>query len=396
MADPRVHRMPPVGVRLTTDVERRLDGFRARVRWTDPTTNKRIGRVSHVRTTEEAEEFFDQMRTATETGNNTTATLTEYATSIGDRWKRGLDLTSTAELYEAGLRLRVLPALGHIKVARLTAGMIDRTIDGWETEHSASTIKNSIAPLVRVLDEAVRDDIITINPAKHRARRSFNQNITRDAGALRTHAIPDLATLNTLAEACGKVHQSYSDHVMLAALLAARGSEVAGLQAGDVDWKNRVVMIERQHYPGKGGLVIKQTKGRRARYVPILDPLEPVLRRLTDDKEPIDPLLRGPRGGVLTTATVRDATKWDTLVASLGMPALSCHGLRHTGATWLADSGVPLHVLQQILGHHSIETTKAYLHPDHRHLSDAAKQANTFLAQTPRRREVAHRDGPTR
>ena len=166
MADPRVHRMPPVGVRLTTDVERRVDGFRARVRWTDPTTNKRIGRVSHVRTTEEAEEFFDQMRTATETGNNTTATLTEYATSIGDRWKRGLDLTSTAELYEAGLRLRVLPTLGHIKVARLTAGMIDRTIDGWETEHSASTIKNSIAPLVRVLDEAVRDDIITINPAK--------------------------------------------------------------------------------------------------------------------------------------------------------------------------------------------------------------------------------------
>jgi len=72
------------------------------------------------------------------------------------------------------------------------------------------------------------------------------------------------------------------------------------LRGGDVDWPNRVVKIERQHYPGKGGLVVKQTKGRRARIVPILDALEPILERLTADKDPDDPLLRGPRGGVLT------------------------------------------------------------------------------------------------
>lgn len=251
-------------MRLTTDVERRVDGFRARVRWTDPLTKKRVGRVSHVRTAEEVEEFFDQMRKATETGTNTAVTLAAYAASIGDRWKRGLDPTSTAENYDIGLRLRVLPALGHIQVVKITAGMIDRTNDQWETEHSASTIKNSIAPLVRVLDEAVRDDIITANTAKHRARRNLGKHVTQTAGALRAHAIPDLATLRTLADACGQVHQSYSDHVMLSALLAARGSEVADLRVGDVDWRNRVVKIERQHYPDKGGRVIKQTKGRRA------------------------------------------------------------------------------------------------------------------------------------
>ncbi|WP_447588217.1 hypothetical protein [Microbacterium lacticum] len=135
----------------------------------------------------------------------------------------------------------MLPALGHIRVAKITAGMIDRTIDAWEAEHSASTIKNSIAPLVRVLDEAVRDDIISINPAKHRARRNLGKHVTHTTGALRQYALPDLSTLQKLATACGKVHQSYSDHVMLAALLAARGSEVAGLRAGDVDWDNRIV-----------------------------------------------------------------------------------------------------------------------------------------------------------
>ena len=32
--------------------------------------------------------------------------------SIGDRWARGIDPTSTYDPYEAGLRLRVLPTLG--------------------------------------------------------------------------------------------------------------------------------------------------------------------------------------------------------------------------------------------------------------------------------------------
>ncbi|MFX4288262.1 hypothetical protein ACQBJO_07985 [Janibacter sp. G349] len=122
MADPRNRRMPPVGVKLTTDVERRVDGFRARVRWTDPSTHKRVGRVAHVHSQEEVEEFFDQMRAATETGNDPTVTLADYAASIGDRWQRGLDPTSTAELYETGFRLRVLPALGHVRVAKITAG----------------------------------------------------------------------------------------------------------------------------------------------------------------------------------------------------------------------------------------------------------------------------------
>ncbi|WP_235561295.1 tyrosine-type recombinase/integrase [Microbacterium sp. Leaf151] len=170
---------------------------------------------------------------------------------------------------------------------------------------------------------------------------------------------------------------------MLAALLAARGSEVAGMRAGDVDWGNRIVWIRRQHYPGRGGLVVKQTKGRRNRPVPMLDALEPTLERLTEGKALDDPLLRGPRGGVLATATVRDATHWDDLVAKLGFDNLTRHGLRHTGATWMADAGLALHVLQEILGHQSIETTKGYLHPDHRHLAEPPDKPTSSSSQPP-------------
>ena len=70
---------------------------------------------------------------------------------------------------------------------------------------------------------------------------------------------------------------------MLAALLAAQGSAVAGPRVGHIDWLHRVVTIERQILPGYGGLVTKRPKGSHAPQVPILKPLEPVLKRLSAD-----------------------------------------------------------------------------------------------------------------
>jgi hypothetical protein len=53
----------------------------------------------------------------------------------------------------------------------ITAGLVDRAIDDWENSLSRSTVKNTVAVLVLVLDEAMRDGLIQRNPAKDRARR---------------------------------------------------------------------------------------------------------------------------------------------------------------------------------------------------------------------------------
>jgi hypothetical protein len=88
-------------------------------------------------------------------------------------------------------------------------------------------------------------------------------------------------------------------------------------------------------------------KGRRRRTIPIIDPLRPTLVRLTAGRRGEERLVLGPRGGVITTATLREATGWDALVTELGQPGLVRHGLRHTALTWMADAGVDLHILQR-------------------------------------------------
>lgn len=60
----------------------------------------------------------------------------------------------------------------------------------------------------------------------------------------------------------------------------------------------------------------------------------------------------------------------------------------------MADAGIALHVLQEILWHQSSETTRGYPHPDHRRRAEAARQANQFLSAALTRSDTSRRDGP--
>ena len=64
----------------------------------------------------------------------------------------------------------------------------------------------------------------------------------------------------------------------------------------------------------------------------------------------------------------------------LGLAGLVRHGLRHTALTWMADSGVLLHVLQRVAGHQDPAMTARYLHPDHRALTDAGATFGAWWA----------------
>ena len=144
---------------------------------------------------------------------------------------------------------------------------------------------------------------------------------------------------------------------------------------------------QRYDHPHDNGLVDKGTKGKRARVVPLIPEVRPLVeRRLALAAARSDGrLFVGPRGGRVSTAILRDATHWDDVVASLGFDRLRRHDLRHTGLTWMADAGVPLHHLRKIAGHGSLTTTQRYLHPDQESITAAGQLLSTHLNAGPDR-----------
>ncbi|MFJ4439011.1 tyrosine-type recombinase/integrase [Streptomyces sp. NPDC088923] len=240
--------------------------------------------------------------------------LADYGATNMDLALRGLEL-KTRDPYLAGWRTRVTPTLGHLAVRTITNGVVDRAVQGWIADgHSRSTMKNTIAVLVRVMEQAVRDNVIKVNPARVTGWQKLYKQAEDELLDPRALALPDWETLVALADALVAAshghYQGWGEVVLFAACTAARIGEVAGCRISDIDTTQWIWTVRRQTTPAPGGLTDKGTKGKRARFVPIVEEIRPLVaqRILAAGPDPDARLFTGPRGGRISTAVLRDAT----------------------------------------------------------------------------------------
>ena len=381
----------PIGVSLSADVEYREGRprpYKARIRWVDPATSRRRSLSESAVDSDAADAWIAVMRDAARAGldlDMAVKSLASYGEVIMPLAIRSLEL-KTLDPYMAGWHKRVIPTLGHLPVRMISHGVVDRAVHSWIADGCGrSTVKNSLAILVRVLDQAVRDGIIERNPAKVTGWQREYQRAEDELDDPRLLALPNWEALTRLAAAA--VEQSadkypgWGEVVIFAACTAARIGEVSGVRKGDIDRDRWIWTVRRQTTPGPGGLIDKATKGKRARKVPIIAEARELVARALDAVGEADArLFTGPRGGRITTAVLRDATHWDDVVLRLGYEHLRRHDLRHTGLTWMADAGVPVHVLRKIAGHGSLTTTQLYLHPDEQSITDAGNALSAHIS----------------
>jgi integrase len=393
------HVQLPVGVELRPDMQHRPERakpYTARVRWTVPGSKERQSTSESFGSEDEAKAWLNRIVNAAARGvdpKTATITLADYGTSNMDLSLRGLE-GKTKDPYLAGWRKRVVPTLGHIPVSMITHGAVDRAVYGWiADECGRSSVKNTIAVLVRVMEQALRDGIIDRNPARVTGWQQEYKRAEDELDDPRSLALPDWHTLTRLADALvDRSHgqfRGWGDVVLFAACTAARIGEVSGCRVKDINTDDWTWNIRRQTTPGPGGLIDKGTKGKRARSVPLIEEVRELVAShiAAVDHDPEGRLFNGPRGGRISTAVLRDATHWDEVVGKLGFEHLRRHDLRHTGLTWLADAGVPVHHLRKIAGHGSLMTTQRYLHPDQQSITDASELLSQHL-QKPRRGQL--------
>jgi integrase len=177
-----------------------------------------------------------------------------------------------------------------------------------------STVKNTLAVLVRVMEQAVRDGLITANPARIKGWQRQYQLAEDELDDPRSLALRNWAALQELAAALvarsADQYPGWGDAVTFAACTAARIGEVSGARIKDIDLTNWNWTVRRQTTPSPRGLADKNTKGKVARRVPLIQEVRPIVaqRVLAAGGRPDARLFTGPRGGRITTAVLRDAT----------------------------------------------------------------------------------------
>lgn len=273
----------------------------------------------------------------------------------------------TIASYERYLKNDIAPSIGELPLTALTHEDIARWVQDLEEDFAPKTIANKHGFLSGALAAAVRAKKIPANPAVG----------TRLPSGERKEMV--FLTREEFARLLAEVPEQWQPLVAFLVASGARWAEVTALKPADVDKAAGTVRIVRAWKKGRDTPGPPKTKkSRRTINVPAS-----VLEQLDYTGEWL--FTKPGRGGHSKDGPVRGQSfrinVWNPAVARAELdPRPRIHDMRHTCASWLIQAGVPLPVIQQHLGHESIQTTvDIYGHLDRRSAKAAAKAIGKAL-----------------
>ena len=333
------------------------------VRFTDPGTGAE--KLRYFKSSKEAKAALTEIATritgGTYSGDAHKITVGEMAT----RWRKAaysprradsLRSTTSAD-YETVLTRYVLKRWGAVKMTDIRAGMIET----WRNELlekgaqpdwkplGPSTVRKALIVLGIVFRFAMRDHIVSVNPASFvkkptvAKRKGAHQRLTPD----------QLALLFTHLKGRARIA------VRVGANTGMREGELFGLRWRDVDLKGRMISVQRQFTHGEMVEFPKTDAGSRdigidAKLATELSAwkLQQKAEHRTDDSL----VIATATGEPMSASNFLQRDFYPALLRA-GLPKVRFHSVRHTAATILASSATPPGAVHRILGHASFATT---------------------------------------
>lgn len=160
-----------------------------------------------------------------------------------------------------------------------------------------------------------------------------------------------------LDNSSGNLH----DMILLALNTGLRFGELIALTWEDIDFEKRLLTINKAIAKG----VLGSTKSNKNRYIPLTTSVIETLKQKKRDTE----LIFFENNSFLVQ--VRYVKKMHKLCKDLKFRRIGWHVLRHTFASHLAQKGISLKAIQELLGHSDIKTTMRYAHLSPRELRQA-------------------------
>ena len=332
----------------------------------DPGTGKQIQRSVYGSTQKEVQQKLSQAVAEVDCGTYQPPSKMTVGQWL-DVWQReylGGVKPFTAQGYAKNIRVHLKPAMGAIKLDALSTHTVQKFINDMSKPHgdkpplSPKTVRNAPGVLHKALQQAVKVGYIRFNPA--------------DACELPRLERKEITPLDSRAIAAfmRAIEGHRFETVYLTMLFTGmRRGETFGLLWDSVDLDKGTIRIDRQlqNIPGKPGefrlISTKNGKGRTVAAAPsVVELLKKHRARQLRDRLKAGPLWQdhgyvfcNEVGEHLSPSTVYHNYK--QIVASIGLPGMRLHDLRHSYAVAALRAGDDIKTVQGNLGHHAASFT---------------------------------------
>jgi integrase len=304
---------------------------------------------------------------------------------------------STLRQYRNHVDLHIAPAIGAVRLARLTAPVAEAFRDALLEKSSRVMARKVLASLKGILGEAQRRGLVAQNtalPVKVDVKKRDRQKliIGRD--------VPSMEEINRILDTAA---DRWRPLFVTATFTGLRSSELRGLTWDDVDFDKKALHVHQRadHWGAMGAP--KSAAGDRE--IPMAPMVMNTLKewRLACPKGPSELVFPNGRGKVENHANivnrgfiplqivcgvaVPDPEDLDENGNPVTKAKYGLHSLRHFFASWIIEQGFSPKRLQALLGHSSIQMTfDTYGHlfpsPEDDHTKFAAGELRVRAAGT--------------
>lgn len=242
---------------------------------------------------------------------------------------------------------------------RSTARNLARLADHWAGDLTTAVMLDYISQRQAegVQPATINRELVFLSAAINDYNRTHSAQLPNPVPGLKTREPPGRLRWLTRAEYAALLHAAahrpaLHDFIVLAVNTGLRRGELLNLTWTHVDFTHGLITLE-----------ASDTKTRTGRVVPINPDARAALERRAQACRNAWVFCSSTTDGPLTDLKKSFATA----CRRAGLVDVTPHTLRHTCASWLVQSGIPLYEVARLLGHSAITTTQRYAHlaPDH-------------------------------
>jgi integrase len=250
--------------------------------------------------------------------------------------------------YESGWRVHVEPRWGRVRLADVRFSDVQAWVTKLAAHRGPSVIKTAYSVLARIIDDAVKDRMLAVNPAR---------GVKLPNRAPQRHVYLTAAQLDALATEAGR----YRSLVLLLGVGGLRWGEAAALRVADVDFLRRKIELHRNAVMVSNRVIVGTLKGNKNRTVMPPQFVIDALAQTAEGKGREELLWSTAAGAPLGPPA--PSTSWLSYAvrrcqqADPTFPRITAHALRHTAASLAISAGANPKVVQRMLGHSSAAMT---------------------------------------